>query len=216
MNMVSLTTAPRQTDISARNLRRGGTVPCVVYGNKTENVSFQCEIVALTKAYTKAGESTLVELDLEGKKVPVLFHEVKFDPMSDVISHVDFYAVDMNKEVEADVTIHFEGESLAVKEGGILVTAIDAIAVRCLPKNLPHNLPVDLSKLVAMDSQLTVADLVVPAGVTLLLEPDTVIALVQEPRAEEVEEAPAADAAAAVPAEGAAAPAAEAEGEKKE
>ncbi len=216
MNMVSLATAPRQTDISARNLRRGGTIPCVVYGNKTENISFQCEIVALTKAYTKAGESTLVELDIGGKKLPVLFHEVKFDPMSDVISHVDFYAVDMNKEVEADVTIHFEGESLAVKEGGILVTAIDAVTVRCLPKNLPHNLPVDLSKLVAMDSQLTVADLVVPAGVTLLLEPDTVIALVQEPRAEEVEEAPAADAAAAVPAEGAAAPAAEAEGEKKE
>ena len=217
MDMVQLSTAPRHTELSARQLRRKGTVPCVVYGNKTENVSFQCEVVALTKAYTKAGESTLVELDLEGKKVPVLFHEVKFDPVSDVISHVDFYAVDMNKEVEADVSIHFEGEAPAVKEGGILVTVLDAIAVRCLPKNLPHNLPVDLSKLVAMDSQLTVADIAVPNGVTLLVEPETVVALIQEPRPEEVEEAPAADAAApadgAAPAEGAAA----AEGaEKKE
>jgi large subunit ribosomal protein L25 len=137
--------------------------------------------------------------------------------MSDRISHVDFYAVDMNKEVEADVTVHFEGEAPAVKEGGILVTVLDAIAVRCLPKNLPHNLPVDLSKLVAMDSQLTVADIAVPSGVTLLVEPDTVIALIQEPRPEEVEEAPAAATdAAAAPADGAAAPAAEAEGEKKE
>jgi large subunit ribosomal protein L25 len=215
MDMVTLSTATRSTDISARQLRRTGVVPCVVYGNKTENVSFQCDIVALTKAYTKAGESTLVELDLGGKKVPVLFHEVKFDPISDNISHVDFYAVDMNKEVEADVAIHFEGESQAVKEGGILVTTLDSITVRCLPKNLPHNLPIDLSKLVSMESQLTVADITVPAGVTLLSEPDAVIAIVQEPRPEEVEEAPAADAAAAAtPAEGAAAPAAE--GEKKD
>lgn len=215
MDMVSLSTASRSTDVSARQLRRTGVVPCVVYGNKTENISFQCEIVPLTKAYTRAGESTLVELDVNGKKVPVLFHDVKFDPVTDVISHVDFYAVDMNKEVEADVSIHFEGESAAVKEGGILVTALDSITVRCLPKNLPHNLPVDLSKLVDMESQLTVADIVVPNGVTLLSEPDTVIALVQEPRPEEVEEAPAAEgAAAAAPADGAA-PAA-AEGEKKE
>jgi large subunit ribosomal protein L25 len=215
MDMVTLSTATRSTDISARQLRRTGVVPCIVYGNKTENIAFQCEIVALTKAYTKAGESTLVELDLGGKKVPVLFHEVKFDPMSDNISHVDFYAVDMNKEVEADVAILFEGESPAVKEGGILVTTLDSITVRCLPKNLPHNLPIDLSKLVDMESQLTVADIAVPAGVTLLSEPDAVIAIVQEPRPEEVEEAPAADAAAgATPAEGAAAPAAE--GEKKE
>lgn len=216
MDMVTLSTATRSTDISARQLRRTGVVPCVVYGNKTENVSFQCEVVALTKAYTRAGESTLVELDLGGKKVPVLFHDVKFDPMSDNISHVDFYAVDMNKEVEADVAILFEGESLAVKEGGILVTTLDTITVRCLPKNLPHNLPIDLSKLVDMESQLTVADIAVPNGVTLLSEPDTVIAIVQEPRAEEVEEAPATDAAAgATPAEGAAAAPA-AEGEKKD
>lgn len=212
MDMVHLSTAARQTDLTTRNLRRSGQVPCVVYGNNVKNESFQCELVALTKAYTRAGESTLVELDLGGKKVPVLFHEVKFDPMSDRISHVDFYAVDMNKEVEADVAIHFEGESPAVKEGAILVTALDSITVRCLPKNLPHNLPVDLSKLVEMGSQITVADIAVPAGVTLLAEKDAVIAIAQEPREEEVvETAPAADATAegapaadgATPAEGA-------------
>ncbi len=206
MDTVSLLTAPRTQEVSARQLRRTGQVPCVVYGN-TDNTNFQCEIVALTKAYTKAGESTLVELDLGGKHVPVLFHDVKFDPLTDVISHVDFYAVDMNKEVEADVAIHFEGESPAVKEGAILVTALDSITVRCLPKNLPHSLTIDLGKIVEMGSQLTVADIAVPANVTLLVEQDAVIAIAQEPREEEKEEvAPAADAAAT--AEGAA-PAAE-------
>ncbi len=208
MDMVQLSTATRDTTMTSRKARRAGNVPCVVYGNKTENLSFQCEVVALTKAYTKAGESTLVELDVGGKKLPVLFHDVAFDPMTDNISHVDFYAVDMNKEVEADVAIVFEGESLAVKEGAILVTALDSITVRCLPKNLPHHLAVDLSKLAEMGSQLTVADIVIPTGVTLLAETDAVIAVAQEPREEEVEEvAPAADAAAAgaAPAEGAAA-----------
>ena len=79
MDMVHLSTASRDT-----TARRAGQVPCVVYGNKTENLSFQCEVVALTKAYTKAGESSLVELDVDGKKLPVLFHDVKFDPVSDV------------------------------------------------------------------------------------------------------------------------------------
>lgn len=168
------------------------------------------------KAYTKAGESSLVELDLGGKKVPVLFHDVTFDPVSDAIAHVDFFAVDMKKEVEADVSILFEGESPAVKEGAILVTALDSITVRCLPKNLPHNLPIDLSKLVEMGSQLTVADITVPPDVTLLVEPDAVIAIAQEPREEEVAVAPVVDAAAAgaTPADGAA-PAAEG-AEKKE
>lgn len=220
MDMVHLSTASRDTTVTARKLRRGGQVPCVVYGNNVENSSFQCEVVALTKAYTKAGESTLVELDVNGKKVPVLFHEVSFDPMTDNISHVDFYAVDMNKEVEADVAIHFEGESPAVKEGAILVTAMDSIEVRCLPKNLPHNLPVDLSKLVEMGSQLTVADIKVPTGVTLLAEQDAVIAIAQEPREEEVVEAAPAEGAVAAdgaaPAEGAAAEGAAPAAETKE
>ncbi len=216
MDMVRLSTASRDSSVTSRQARRGGQVPCVVYGNNVENESFQCEVVALTKAYTKAGESTLVELDVNGKKLPVLFHEVAFDPMTDLISHVDFYAVDMNKEVETDVAIHFEDDAPAVKEGGILVTTLDAVTVRCLPKNLPHNLPVSLSSLVAMDSQLTVAAIKAPAGVTILAEPDTVVALIQEPRPEEVvEAAPAADAAAAT-AEGAPAAEGAADGEKKE
>lgn len=191
-------------------------MPCVVYGN-TENQSFQCELVALTKAYTKAGESTLVELGVGGKHVPVLFHEVKFDPVTDAISHVDFYAVDMNKEVEADVAIHFEGESPAVKEGAILVTALDAISVSCLPKDLPHNITVDLGTLVEMGSQITVADIAVPPNVTILTEGDAVIAIAQEPREEEEETPTAAEAAAdgATPAAEGAAPAAEST-EKKE
>jgi len=207
MDKVALSASARSADSSVKHLRKQGQIPGVVYGNKTENTSIQCEEVSLMKAYVKAGESTLVDLDIGGKKVPVLFHEIEFDPVSDRMIHVDFYAVDMNKEVEAEVQIHFEGESDAVKEGGILVTALDHVEVRCLPANLPHDFKVELSKLKAFGDSITVADLSIPQGVEILTEPDAVIAVVQEPRAEEVaaptpteEEAAAAAAAAEAPA----------------
>jgi len=208
MDKVALSASARSKDISVKNLRRQGQIPGVVYGNKTENTAIQMEEVALMKAYVKAGESTLVDLDIGGNKMPVLFHDVSFDPVSDRMDHVDFYAVDMKKEVEAEVQIHFEGESDAVKEGGILVTALDHVEVRCLPANLPHDFKVELSKLKAFGDSITVADLSIPEGVEILTEKDAVIAVVQEPRAEEVQEAPvAAEGAAAEGAEGA--PAAE-------
>ncbi len=213
MQTIALPAKARNTDASVTVLRKQGHVPGVVYGN-TDNTAISVEEVALKKAYIKAGESTLVELDVEGKTLPVLFHTIDFHPVSDRMIHVDFYAVNMKKEVEADVHIRFDGESNAVKEfGAILVTALDTVTVRCLPANLPHDLAVDLSKLAEVGSTITVADIVVPDGVEILNAKEDVIAIAQEQRAEEVEEAPvvaaegAEGAPAAVGAEGA--PAAE-------
>ncbi|HVW66288.1 MAG TPA: 50S ribosomal protein L25 [Candidatus Peribacteraceae bacterium] len=217
---IPLKAAARPKDTHAGQLRRSGQVPGVVYGN-TDNTLFSIEEIALKKAYTKAGESTLVELDIEGKTIPVLFQSVDFDPVSDRMIHVDFYAVDMKKEVEAEVHIRFENESPAVKESGaILVTALHEVTVSALPANLPHDIALDLSKLVEMEGTLTVADLIAPQGVTILDDPETVIVIAQEPREEEPETPPpAAEGAEGAPvAEGAAAPAGEgapAEGEKE-
>lgn len=192
MDMVALQASARAKGVHPRPLRRTGQVPGVVYGN-TPNTLFQVEEVALKKAFQKAGESTLVELDLEGKKLPVLFHAVDFDPVSDRLIHVDFYAVDMKKEVEAEVHIRFEGESPAVKElGAILVTALHEVTVKCLPSNLPHDLAIDLGKLAEMGSTLTVADIIVPTGVTIVTAADSVIVVAQQPREEEKEEVVAA------------------------
>jgi large subunit ribosomal protein L25 len=215
MQMVALSASARTKEVSAKNLRRTGVVPAVVYGN-TEHLQVECKENILKKAYAQAGESTLVELDVDGNKLPVLFHAIDFDPVSDRITHVDFYAVDMKKEIEADIPVRFEGESLAVKDAGaIIVTAMDTVSVRCLPSDLPHDLPVSLEKLTEFGSTITVADITAPKGVTILAEPDQVLAIAQEPRAEEVVEvaAPAEGEAAAAGAEGAAAPT---EGEKAE
>jgi len=204
MDMVSLTATARDTAKKAKDHRTEGLVPCVVYGNETKNMPLSCVYNEIFKAFVSAGKSTLVDLDVAGKKVPVLFHAIDFDPVSDRIIHVDFYAVDMKKEIEAKVSVRFEGEAPAVKEeGGVLVTVLDHVTVKCLPTKLPHDLAVSIESLVAFHDSLAVSDLQVPEGVVIQEDPEMMIATIQEPRKEEViEVAPVEDEEAEALAEG--------------
>ena len=213
MKMIALKAEAKAGDATAKNLRRESRVPCVLYGNDVENTQLTCDYSEIYRAYAQAGESVLVELDAAGKNVPVLFHAVQFEPVSDKIVHVDFYAVDMKKEIEARVPLHFTGESEAVKSlGGVLVTVMDHVTVKCLPGDLPQDLEVSIEGLKEFSDELNVADLTVPSGVTIVDSPDARIATVQEPRREETTvEAVAEGEEAAEGAEGAAAEAKEGE-----
>jgi large subunit ribosomal protein L25 len=214
MDMISLKATARDGKTKPGVLRRKDMVPAVVYGNKM-NLSIQCAAAELHQTFARAGESTLVELDVDGKKIPVLFKEVSFHPVSDREIHVDFYAVDMTKEIETMVPVQFTGEAPALKTlGGVFVVAHDHVTVRCLPSDLPRQIAVSIAGLEAFHSAVSVKDLIVPKGVKVMDEPTTVLALVQEPRKEEevVAATPAEGAApvdGAAPAAGAAAPAAE-------
>jgi large subunit ribosomal protein L25 len=188
MSNVPLSATARQNDVSAADLRREGKVPCVLYGNQKENVHMECVYNEIYKAYVHAGESTIVDLTVGNSTVPALFHELQFDPASDRLLHVDFYAVDMKKEIEANVPITFAGESPAVKElGGVLVTTHDHVTVKCLPVNLPHDISVSVVSITDFDSALYVSDLKAPEGVQILDDPEVMIATAQEPRRVEEE-----------------------------
>ncbi len=104
MQMIPLKAVARTKEESVAVLRRKGMIPGIVYGN-AKNTMVAVEEVPLKKAYVRAGESTLVELSTGDAALPVLFHAIDFDPVSDRMIHVDFYAVDMKKEVEAEVQI---------------------------------------------------------------------------------------------------------------
>lgn len=228
MQMIPLTAAVRDAKANPKVLRRSNQVPCVVYGNK-QQMTLQCLEKDLHTAFVKAGESTLVELVVDGKKIPVLFKHVDFDPVSDREIHADFYAVDMKAEIETMVPVKFEGEAPAVKTlGGVFVIGHDHVKVRCLPGDLPHSLIVSISGLEAFHASVAVKDLQVPKGVKIMDNAETVLGTIQEPRAIEeitpVAATPAeGEAAAAAPgaegapaAEGAAgAPAAEAQSKEK-
>lgn len=184
-----------------------------------ENIQLQVDEKSVSKVYRQAGESTLVSLVIDGKTIPVLFQAYDPDPVSERPLHIDFFAVNMKEEVEAQVTIRLEGEAPIVKEGAILVTAQHEVTVRCLPAHLPHDLPLDLSSLTEFGAVLTVSNLNVPDKVTIIDAPESVLVIAQQPREEEPEEVPAtpeAGAEGAPAAEGAEGAPPAAEGAKNE
>lgn len=188
--MLKLSTKPRTTfGKKNKTLRAEGVIPAVVYGDKKETISLSLNSAEFEKVLAQAGESTIISLEIDGKNQDVLIHEVQVDPLSGQPIHVDFYIVSQNKELEVAVPLIFEGVSPAVKDfGGSLVKVLHELEIRALPKNLPHDLKVDISVLEALDSQILIKDLKLPVGVESVLGGDEVVAAITEAGEEVVEE----------------------------
>ncbi|MEI6400115.1 MAG: 50S ribosomal protein L25 [bacterium] len=189
--MISITATKRSKADKLDQLRINGMVPAVVYGANTEVTSLAIESRILVKAWKEAGESTPVALSYDSEKKNVLFQDVQFHPVKGHIMHVDFLAVDMNKPVEVAIQLEFVGVAPAEKNNlGTLVKVLHEVEVEALPKDLPHTLEVDISTLVDLDTQITVADIKLPAGVTMITDGEEVVALVAAQKEESEESAP--------------------------
>jgi large subunit ribosomal protein L25 len=166
-------------------------IPAVFYGPKAESTPIWVNEIELLKVWKEAGESTVVTLSLDGVDHDTLIHDIDREPVKGKIRHVDFYVLEKGKKVEIAIPLEFVGVSEAVKTlGGNLVKVLHEIEIEAMPKDLPHNIEVDISSLVDFDSQIHAKDIKLPAGVTLKTEEDEVVALVAEAK-EEAEEAPA-------------------------
>jgi len=166
-------------------LRKKGVLPAILYGPKIKEAQpLEIEEKHFEKVYKEAGESTLISLEIEGQKqkIPVLIHEVKLDPLTEKPIHVDFYQPRLEEEIEAKVSLVFEGESLAVKDlGGTLVKNISEVEVRALPQNLPHEIKVNIENLKTFEDNILIKDLKIPEGVKVLKEPEEIVAQVLAP-----------------------------------
>jgi large subunit ribosomal protein L25 len=166
--------------------RKNGSIAAVMYGHGKEATALWVERLAFEKLYAVAGESTIIELTIDGKKKNVLVQDVDVSPLGHRYIHVDFLEVQMNEALEAHIPMEFVGESAAIRElGGMLVKTLEEVEVSCLPKDLPQHLEVNLAALKDFDTKLTVADIIVPAGVTILTDAATVVAVAEEPRSAE-------------------------------
>lgn len=172
-------------------LRRAGKLPAVVYGPKQKATSVTLARKEFERVFKDAGESSVIELSGLGEPLQVLVHEVDHDPIKSTPRHVDFYAIEKGAKVEVAVPIVFTGESPAVRAGANLVKVLHELTIEAEVANLPHDVTVDISVLAAVGDRIHVKDIVIPPGVTLVTEPEEVIALAQEV-VEEVEEAPTA------------------------
>ncbi len=189
MQTFTLTVSPRAvTGRKTYSLRVDGLVPAVVYGAIEKPLNIQMSRGGFIRLYKEAGESSLIELQIEGQKQPlhVLIQEIQVDPLRGEVIHADFRALDITKKVETGVKLRFVGESAAVKSlGGILVHPVDEIMVRALPKDLPQHIDVDLSKLATFEDTVQLKDLATLSGVEFLNNANQTVALVTPPRSEE-------------------------------
>ncbi len=192
--MITLKSVEREGGAKKINNR---VIPAVLYGGEAENRNLWIDFRDFKRTYEEAGESTLVDLKVtkEGKEggeesEKVLIYDTQYHPVSGAVIHVDFYRVTMGQKLETEVRLSFVGTSPAVKEqGGVLVKSVQDVEIRCLPKDLPSEIEIDVSSLETFDDYIYAKDL--PAGeeVEVLLEPETVIAFVAAPRSEaELEE----------------------------
>ncbi|MEN9390490.1 MAG: hypothetical protein RLZZ283_590 [Candidatus Parcubacteria bacterium] len=174
------------------DLRKGGEMPAVVYGPKQESTSITLNTREFEKLFKAAGESTVVNVSIDGETVPTLIHEVDHDPLTGTVRHADFYAIVKGQKVSVQVPLEFVGESPAVKEGANLVKTMHELEVEADPMNLPHELMVDISTLAAIGDQVLAQDITLPSGVTLVTNAEEVIALIAAANEEVIEEAPTA------------------------
>ena len=166
-------------------------IPAVLYGPKIKNnVSLEVDLKEFEKAFKEAGESSLISLKIGGQKenALVLVHSLERDPLNEKPIHIDFYQPDLTKEIEANVPLVFEGESLACKDlGGTLVKNITEVKVKAKPENLPKEIIVSVEKLKTFQDVILIGDLGFPEGVKISRDLKDIVAFAAQPQKVEEE-----------------------------
>jgi large subunit ribosomal protein L25 len=170
-------------------LRREGITPFHVYGSTIESQSLQASTFDLVHALNEAGFTTPITVKVGSDEHFAIVRHIQKHPITDRLLHVDLVEISRTERIVAEVPVVFEGESMGAREsGGQVSEELYQLEVEALPMEIPHELRVDLSVLEADDSILHAKDVVLPAGVTLVTDPDTIVARVVAMHAEEEEE----------------------------
>ena len=185
-----------------RKLRARGIIPAVIYGGKVKPQPLQVAARDINAMMSHAsGENVLVDLEIAGEKSnrAALVQEVQHSPVGGEIVHVDFHAISMDETIQAEVPLEPTDTPVGVKTfGGLLEQSLRAVAIECLPRDLPDRITVDVSQLNIGDS-IHVRDIQLPPGVTAKVPLDLTAFSVLAPVVEEEPVAVEAEAAAAGP-----------------
>lgn len=189
LETINLEIQTRNPAMKAGVLRANNLIPAEYYGRGVENRSLQIDYQTFRRAFKKAGTNTILTLKIDGKdEVNVLVHSLQFDPVTDAIAHIDFTNVRLGEELHTKIPLEFVGQAPAVKElSGMLMTNLTEIEIKCLPKDLIHNIEVSIESLVDFHSFIRVKDLDVPDTITVLNEPEDVVVTVVAPKEEKEE-----------------------------
>ena len=171
---------------SARELRRNGLIPAVIYGDKQAPISISLSTNEVTKRIHAGGfMTTIATIDVDGKKYKVLPKDYQLDPVRDFTMHVDFLRVSGNTQVTVEIPVHFvnEEKSPGLKVGGVLNIVRHEVEVQCPANAIPEFFTVDLSGHKIGDS-IHISEVTLPKGVTpTIADRDFTIATIVAPAA---------------------------------
>jgi len=177
--------AARRDVLGKRNrfLRRQGITPAHLFGHSIESQSLQCDTTELKKILAHAGETRLINLNIEGEKQPkrVFVREIQRDPLGKQLFHVDFYQVRMEEKIEVAVPLVLVGESPAMKgKGCMLVHGITELSIECLPEKVPPQIEVDITILEELEQGIHVKDIILDPDIIVHADPEQLIVKVTE------------------------------------
>ena len=160
-----------------KTLRKNGQLPAVLYGAGIDSMPISLDGREASRLLSRASSSTLIELDFEDESHSVLVRGVQRDVIRGDYVHVDFLKVALDETIRAQVPIELVGEPPAAEEAGVvLLTGVSQVEVEALPAALPDRITVNLEILENLEDSISVADLFAGEGVTILTEPDELIA----------------------------------------
>lgn len=173
---------------AARKIRAAGKVPAVLYGPAVEPMRLAVDALQLWHAlHTDAGTNVLINLAVDGDTFLTMPREVQRDIVRGTLLHVDFLRIRRDVAIQVDVPVLLIGESVGVKEGGVVEHHLWELRVECLPTQVPESIEADISSLAVGDS-LHVSDLSIPQHITLLTPAEETLVSVVPPPVLEVEE----------------------------
>jgi len=174
-----------------RFLRRQGITPVHLFGHGIESQALQCDTARLQQVLAEAGKTKLINFKIDGEKRArsVIVREVEIELPRRGLVHVDFYQVRKAEEMKVEVPVVLVGEAPALKvRENTLLQELDTLSVECLPANIPASVELDISSLTEADEVLRVKDIELEKGVTVLNDPEVVVAKISALRVEEVVE----------------------------
>ncbi|UKS24942.1 50S ribosomal protein L25 [Paenibacillus sp. HWE-109] len=189
-NSIQLSERDQLSKSQMNLLRKQGQVPAVVYGTDVGSISVTVSEKDILSTLKRNPRAILHAAIPQNGSKPVLLQNVQRDPISNKIVHVDFYQLNMNISMDSKVTIHFSGEPVGVKEGGILQVELYEVQVRCMPDKLLSAFEVDISGL-GIGDHLLVSDLSFHEGIEVLSDATAMLVKISHAHAEEPAVVPA-------------------------
>lgn len=188
-----LNVQPRtQRGKSLNKHRKAGQIPGNIYGLSEESAAVWINAKELNQflAHSHVGSLIYLKYADQKERIPVILRKLDSSLRSKNYTHLELQKINLNEEVTIEVQIKLIGEAPALKAGYLLETPVSSVELSVLPTSIPEVLTIDVSNLSDLDDQVTVADLKLPKGVTVLTEPHTVLVAVVEPTQEVEEVAP--------------------------